>query len=217
MQLSAGHYAPLDAQGIPVRRGLDGRSFVHNYTRICAFALASWNIYLRTRDSAHLSAVLHVADYILATAKRTRDAVYLQEEKPGKGHTGPISSMSQGQGMSVLCRAWQATLQEQYLEAAIASLHPFTIVARRGGVLSAIRMLGVPWFEEYPREENHVLNGMVFAVWGLGDLAVSTSCQLVKDLFDTGVNSIACALPLFDNTFWSWYSVQMLAMPTYQA
>ncbi len=147
-QLRAGHYSPLDGDGIPVRRSRDGRTFVHNYTRICGFALAHWNMYLQTGYEGHLAPVVKSADYILASAEHAQDAVYLKEERPGKGHTGPISSMSQGQAMSVLCRAWQATLRDEYLQAAIGSLQPFTIAAKHGGVLSAIHKLDAPWFEE---------------------------------------------------------------------
>src|SRR5690349_13429348 len=45
-QLACGHFAHFDATGIPLQRSRDGKSFVHNYTMMCGFALAHWNLYV---------------------------------------------------------------------------------------------------------------------------------------------------------------------------
>jgi D-glucuronyl C5-epimerase C-terminus len=213
VQLRDGHYTRRDDCGLPVRLSRDGRSFVHNYTRVCGFALANWEIYLKTGDKISLAPVLATADYILRTAEHTENAAYLRAERP-EGHTGELSSMSQGQAMSVLCRAWEATRRSDYLDTALACLQPFTVGVNRGGVLDRITSIDVPWYEEYPTEPtNHVLNGMIFAVWGLKDLAFSSACPQARELYEAGIESIVRALPLFDTGYWSWYSISDIDRP----
>jgi len=108
----------------------------------------------------------------------------------------------------VLCRAWLATRDSSFLEAASGCLGPFEVPVGLGGVLGTISGIGVPWYEEYPTDSlNHVLNGMIFALWGLRDLFEITGDRRAGRIFETGVESVIQALPLFDNGFWSWYWV----------
>jgi hypothetical protein len=58
-----------------------------------------------------------------------------------------------------------------------------------------------------------VLNGMVFAIWGLRDVALLTGYRHLEELWRDGVESILIALPSFDSGFWSWYSIAETGKP----
>jgi len=208
-QLKSGHFANFDPAGLPVQRCRDGNGFIHNYTMMCGFALAHWERYLETGNSDLQANLLGVARYILDSAEHRRDgSLVLHAERPGQGHVGELSSMFQGQAISVLCRAWLATGDRSFLDAARGCLGPFEVPVDQGGVLGTISAIGVPWYEEYPTDSlNHVLNGMIFALWGLRDLFEVTRDARAGRIFETGVESVVRALPLFDNGFWSWYWV----------
>lgn len=208
-QLDSGHFANFDQAGLPVQRRRDGNGFIHNYTMMCGFALAHWERYLEGGDPSLQVKLLSVARYILESAEhRTDGSLVLHAERPGEGHVGELSSMFQGQAISVLCRAWLATGDRAFLEAATGCLGPFEVPVELGGVLGTISEIGVPWYEEYPTDSlNHVLNGMIFALWGLRDLFEVTRDERAGRIFQTGVESVIRALPLFDNGFWSWYWV----------
>jgi hypothetical protein len=116
--------------------------------------------------------------------------------------------MFQGQAISVLCRAWIATSNQRYLDAAIACLGPFDISVEKDGVLARLTAADLPWFEEWPNTTmNHALAGMVFSLWGLRDLANAIGHPQAITLMDTGVESVAHAMCYFDTGFWSWYAL----------
>jgi heparosan-N-sulfate-glucuronate 5-epimerase len=208
-RLTAGHFTDYDQAGLPVRRATGKNTFLHNYTTICCFALAHWDNYLTSGDSKHFEGFLSAADYIVRTADRRGKIIRLRAEIPGGGHTGGVSSIVQGEAISVLCRAWQATQQSHYLETAIGCIEPFDLPIAEDGVLGYVSALKLPWYEEYPlpRPLRHVLNGMIYSVWGLRELAIISSLPRTKELFDRGVDSLHRALPSFDNGFWSLYSL----------
>ena len=127
---------------------------------------------------------------------------------------GTLSGLWQGQAISVLCRAWQATKEINYLEAATGLVDPFDLSVERGGVLGRITTRRVPWYEEYVEQPlNHVLNGMATALLGLRDLAVVAGHRRAEELFEIGVQSLNIALSDFDTGFWTWYSVSDCGPP----
>jgi hypothetical protein len=205
--LKAGHFEQrLDESGIPISPGPGRRGFVHEYTRLCGFALACWDQYLISGKRQHLETVLRVAQYLLDTAHREGEAVLLRHEIPGAGHRGQLSGMVQGQAVSVLSRAWHATRRGSFLEAAIGCIAPFEISVEQGGLLGCISSLGIPWYEKDPTPPvKHILNGMIYTLWGMNDLAVVSDHQPARRLFEIGVESLCQALPKFDSGFWSWY------------
>jgi heparosan-N-sulfate-glucuronate 5-epimerase len=214
-RLRNGHFTEWDAEGLPVRIGADGRTGIHNYTTLCCFALAHWQSYLGRGDVAHLEKFLRVADYIVRTADRNGKVVRLRVERPGQGHVGEVSSIVQGEAISVLCRAWYVTKRPEYLETAGGCAELFDVAVEDDGVVGQITARKVPWYEEYPtiRPLRHVLNGMIYSVWGLRELGVVSRSSRAMQFFATGVNSVAEALPFFDNGFWSLYSLPETGRP----
>ena len=210
-RLETGHFQDFDAEGLPVRPARQKAGVVHNYTTISAFALAHWDRYLLRGDRSDLHVLLKVADYVLRTGHRSTDRTLLRLrlELAGKGHVGPMSAMFQGEAASVLCRAYQATRDPNYLEAAWALLRLYDVRVNKGGVLGFVKNAGgVPWYEEATQSPHcHVLNGMAYAVFGAHDLALTTQDDRAIGWFDQGVASIEKALPLFDTGYWSWYFI----------
>ena len=212
-RLTTGHLDSFDKTGLPLR--FNGKGLVHNYSTLCCFALAHWDCYLTTSHEFHLQKFLLVAQYIVHTAKRTKCGVRLRAEIPGIGHAGGVSSLTQGEGISVLCRAWQVTKNSEYLEVAIGCLEVFELPAEQDGVMGVVSRLKIPWYEEYPvsRPAHHVLNGMIYALWGLHDLFTVSQDARALRLFQLGVESLAKVLPLFDTGFWSLYSLPEAGRP----
>jgi heparosan-N-sulfate-glucuronate 5-epimerase len=206
-RLITGHYDRFDETGLPIRPSKFGPGYTHDYTTLCSFALGHWNFYLQTGKELYLSNTINVSDFIVRTAELSAgDAILLRCEGRSGKHSGPISAMVQGEAMSVLCRAWQVTNERRYLEIALGCLKPFDRGIEDGGVLGNISVANIPWYEEYPTLPlNHVLNGMIYSLWGLSDLNATTGNSRAQELFDLGVDSIVRALPLFDNGYWSMY------------
>jgi hypothetical protein len=117
-----------------------------------------------------------------------------------------LSAMAQGQAASLLIRAHIETGEEELAESARASLAPFGVRSREGGVLATLG--DGPFLEEYPTTPagSFVLNGAIFAIWGVLDVerVMSESGPVSSaDLLGT----LAGNLHRWDNGHWSRYDL----------
>jgi len=211
-RLADGHFSHFDDAGLPLRSTHAGP--IHNYTRICGFALAHWAAMgAGGGNPASRLAFLAAADYLLETGERAGSELRLRAEVPGRGHVGRVSAMSQGQAMSVLVRAHRATGDQRYLDAAMACVGPFERTMDDDGV-SARPAGGGVWFEEDTRRPpRHILNGMIFALWGLDDLAHATVAPAAGRLYASGLETLGERISRYDNGSWSLYDVPDDARP----
>lgn len=201
-----GHYPHFDENGVPMWPRPDGNGHFYHYTTMFSFALGQSDYYLLTGDSKYLKSVLAVADYVLKTHIEQDDGALLKEINDNNEHTGNVSAMTQGEAMSVLCRASEYSGNEVYASIAEKLILPFEKDVNEGGVLGKISSLNLLWYEEYVNQPlNHVLNGMVYSLWGLRDLHALTGNEIAQKLYLSGVKYIETALPHFDSGFWTYY------------
>ena len=65
-----------------------------------------------------------------------------------------------------------------------------------------------PAFEEYPTEPpSFVLNGAIFAAWGVRDVAVGLADAEARGLFAAVVETLAGAVDRWDTGYWSLYDL----------
>jgi len=206
--LDSGLFDSFDPDGLPLRRFRAEGVSVHLFSKMFAYALGHWERYLRTGESRDAQALILVADYVLRNADCSDGGCALRMERPGKGHSGEISAMDQGMAMSVLGRAFRASRDLEYLNAAERCLQAFQKSVEDDGVVSRFSAIESIWFEEhtlYPIR--HILNGMVFALWGLWELVRFAGDSRAEALFSQGLSSLEKALGLYDTGFWSRYWV----------
>ena len=92
--------------------------------------------------------------------------------------------------MSVLVRAHRITEDERYLEAAKGCVGPFERHIDDEGVCARWSAGGV-WFEEDTRRPaRHILNGMIFALWGLDDVTRVTVAPEARRLYESGLETL---------------------------
>jgi len=78
------------------------------------------------------------------------------------------------------------------------------------------------WIEEYlvNPPPTHILNGFMWALWGVFDYWLATSNASTKTIFNRGVETLLHNLDRFDTGYWSLYEqsgthLKMLASPFY--
>ena len=93
--------------------------------------------------------------------------------------------MDQGQALSFYIRYFQLTNNEYYLLQAEKIVAFFDLNVEDGG-FKRIDKNGNLWYEEYPSSEpSYVLNGFIFALYGLIDFYRVTNDQKVKKTIDS--------------------------------
>jgi heparosan-N-sulfate-glucuronate 5-epimerase len=117
-----------------------------------------------------------------------------------------VSAMAQGEGASLLVRLHRETGADRYAEAARRGLRPMRVPSRDGGASALLD--GRPFPEEYPTDPpSFVLNGAIFALWGLRDVALGLGDGDAAREFDAGVDALAASIKRWDTGAWSRYDL----------
>lgn len=191
-----------DSNGLPmVRFPSFGKIYVP--TRMAAFALAHYNRFLIHKNSDSRTEFLKAADWFM----RAEDALWHYANDYGELKAPWVSGMAQGEGVSVLVRAFSLTNEGRYIEQAKQALAPLMKYKSEGGVRS--RISGQHEFiEEYPfAKPSHTLNGFMYCLIGLHDLA-QLSPEAVEavgfsDLFTT----LETQIDRWDIGYWTTYDL----------
>jgi heparosan-N-sulfate-glucuronate 5-epimerase len=114
--------------------------------------------------------------------------------------------MAQGQAASVLVRLHAETGSDEYAEGALRAVLPLYVDTPDGGTRAYLD--GGPWLEEYPTEPpSYVLNGGIFAIWGLYDAAVGLGDSRAREEFDACADTLARNAHRWDTGAWSRYDL----------
>lgn len=221
----ANYEGPFDEQGIPMLdyRGSLGRQY--NPIAIAQYALGNYNAWEESRGEEQKTRFLRASDWLVSHL----------EENP---HGSPVwnhhfdweyrtrlrapwySGLAQGQGISALLRAHLVTENDTYLEAAHRAFRPLSEPTAEGGVLF-IDERGHTWIEEYiVHPPTHILNGFIWASWGVYDYWLATGSLAAEQLFQESIKTLKENLHTYDTGFWSLYEhsgtrTKMIASPFY--
>lgn len=125
--------------------------------------------------------------------------------KYGAG-AGWSSAMAQGEAISVLLRAERLEADAGFGEAAARAAEPFKYAIEQGGVVWVDR--ADAFFEEVANEHAaHILNGCIFAFWGLWELHRVRGEAWESTLLDRVSATLLRWLPRYDTGWWSRYSL----------
>ena len=130
----------LDADGVPlVDYTIFGgtESGVYNPITTSQYALGLYEEYLADGEDGVREAFLVQADW-LVSMQSDDGGFYYEFDLPSRSLKAPwLSAMAQGEGMSVLVRAYYETDDEHYLKAAKDALRPRLLPIADGGLMHA--------------------------------------------------------------------------------
>lgn len=128
-----------------------------------------------------------------------------------------MHGMAQGLMLSILVRVYHHTDDEGYLVMGKLFQFAFKTSVSEGGVRFIDDKSDV-WFEEYGiPDAPHVLNGFIFALFGLYEFYMVTGDEEAFELFSEGCDTLKKNIYRFDTGFWSRYDLNpgKLASRTY--
>jgi hypothetical protein len=205
---------PVDEAGVPLNWASDGQP-VHFPITILQKALAHWDTWLGIGGDApeHRAAFLQLARWALNS--QDESGGWETWTTLGLESATPYSAMTQGEGISVLVRAFSATGEQAYLEGARQAL-PLLITPLEKGGTSWLAPEGLV-LEEVPLESpKTILNGWIFAFYGIYDLQIVDNSPEVQKVIESTLNALLAYLHRYDAGFWSYYDTSgNLASPFY--
>jgi hypothetical protein len=216
-----------DEQGVPMLNYRGTLGVQYNPIAIAQYGLGNYNLYRKTDDSRRREKFLTAANWLVSHQERNPAGLSVWNHHFDWEYRTPLkapwySGLAQGQGISLLVRAHQATGDDRYLSAAKESFNTFLAAPDKGGV-TYVDEAGDIWFEEYVIfPPTHILNGFIWASWGVFDFYLATASAEAKDLFTRAVQTLAGNLSRYDAGFWSLYEqsgtrMKMLASPFYHS
>lgn len=212
------HPPEVDEHGIPVNdysktllnRGVTGRHY--SPLTVSHWVLGAFDDHLRTGSQGDYDLFLRRADWLVENLHTTSEGVgywYYQVDwgRPYFVKAPFASAMAQGFGLSGLLRAYQCTGRQVYLETAQKALKSFEVSIYDGGIMSEDEK-GNVFYEEIPSlPPAHILNGHIFALFGLHDYYRVTKSEQALALFEAGADAVRNSLQDYDVGFWSRYSL----------
>ncbi|MEZ4415110.1 MAG: D-glucuronyl C5-epimerase family protein [Gemmatimonadota bacterium] len=208
--VKADYPGPKDARGIPM---LDYHGHVglqYNPIAIAQYGLGNYNRFRREADPERRARFLAVADWLVENLEPNAAGVPVWNHRFDWEYRTPLknpwySCLSQGQGISLLVRAHRETGESGYLTAARDAFISFTRRMDEGGVQD-VGPDGHIWFEEtVVKPPTHILNGFMWASWGLYDLWLYDEHQEAGRLWQAAVDTLLEHLGDFDIGYWSLY------------
>jgi heparosan-N-sulfate-glucuronate 5-epimerase len=218
----AGHYDP---SGIPMLDYHGAIGLQYNPIAIAQWGLANYNRFRETGDDARRQKTLNAADWLVANLEQNSHGLWVWNHHFDWDYRDTLkapwySGLAQGQGISLLLRVQALAGGEEYQRAADEALVALTRPIALGGVLFEDEEKNL-WIEEYLVDPpTHILNGFMWALWGVFDYWLARGDASAKPIFDRGVETLLHNLARFDTGYWSLYEqsgtrLKMLASPFY--
>jgi len=218
----AGDY---DSQCVPLLDYHGRIGTQHNPIAISQYGLGNYNLFARSGEESRRKKFLAASDWLVANLEQNHQGVWVWNhhfdwEYRDMLHAPWYSGLAQGQGISLLLRAYLETGDERYRNAACRAFQSFGQEIQNGGVIFSDDR-GDVWIEEYiVHPPTHILNGCIWASWGIYDYFLSSKDPAARLLFDRVAQTLAKNLDRYDVGFWSLYEqsgtrLKMVASPFY--
>ncbi len=184
----ADYSGPFDASGIP-QLDYHGRIGVqYNPIAIAQYGLGNYNLWRQHGDPARRGKFFRTADWLCEHLEANSSGLAVWAHHFNWEYRDTLqkpwySGLAQGQGVSVLVRAHEKSGNSLYLDAAQRAFLSFQRPISEGGVAFTDES-GDLWFEEYiVSPPTHILNGFMWALWGVHDYFLATKRQICGGTF----------------------------------
>jgi hypothetical protein len=214
----ANYRGGCDSTGIPLLDYHGRIGLQYNPIAIAQFGLGNYNLFRRTADPERRRKIFLTADWLCSHLELNAHGLAVWNHLFDWEYRDTLkapwySALAQGQGISVLVRAYKESGDARYLEAAQRALASFHRPLTEGGVAFTDDR-GDLWFEEYiVSPPTHILNGFIWASWGVYDYFLATGEAATRELFWRAVQTLLNNLDGYDLGFWSLYEQSGTRLP----
>jgi hypothetical protein len=183
----------------------------HRFLGLAQWGLGVYERHLAGDSGPWLDLALKGGEYLLEhqVAGGPRAGSWLEPDELLHTYRIPApwpSAMAQGECASLLVRLHLETGRGEFAEAARRALQPLAVPSFQGGVQA--RLNGRPFPEEYPTDPpSFVLNGAIFAVWGLYDVWTGLDDEKAGRQFAEATDMLAATIHQWDLGYWSRYDL----------
>lgn len=197
-----------DATYLPIFETEKGENVYFPIT-IFQYGLGCYDLYLKIEDEVFLKKFFYCANWAIEKQLENGsfNAFFFIYSN------NPYSAMCQGEAVSLFLRAYTVSGEEKYYLAAKKAIDFMLEPIENGGTTKYENNEIV--FMEYTHLPT-VLNGWIFALFGLFDWILACKEEKYKEIFEKSVQTLADKLKDFDCGYWTKYDVKgKIASPFY--
>ena len=206
----------FDENGIPFLVESDRNYYSVVY--VIQYALIQLeHIYVKDDVANREKIITNCLEWILNNAEEFNGSLVWRSESNHHYHLekGWISSMYQGQAISLFLRAYQHFKQDKYLNIA-HRIFPFFEGDYEDGGVKRVDKNGYLWFEEYPTNPpSYVLNGFIYTIFGILDYYRVTEDSRAKEIYDECIRTLVANVHKYDRFYWSVYDQLKVELVSY--
>ena len=208
----------FDPLGIPMLDYRGGIGPQYNPIAIAQWGLGNYNLACRNASGDHQRRFINAADWLCRNLQPNPFGVLVWNHHFDWDYRERLkapwySALAQGQGISLLVRAHRYTGNSDYRDAAERAFSSLLIPVEQGGVQFADEG-GDLWLEEYlVSPPTHILNGFIWALWGVYDYYLATFDLRAHELFYRCAQTLVRNLDRYDLGYWSLYELSGARLP----
>ncbi len=207
----------FDANGVPMCG--DGKGgFYYSTVNICQYGFIIHADYLEHRNEKDYQVLMACIEKLEETKSEDTNTVKWVNNYDNERYNikAPWSSaMDSGEALSFYLRVYQLT-NEEHLLSTTKKIYNFLKIDFSEGGVRRVDEKGYVWLEEYPSAPpSYVLNGFIYAVFGLYDLYRVTGNYEVKEDIDHYILTLKDNIHRFDSGYWSLYDLQKKELVRY--
>jgi heparosan-N-sulfate-glucuronate 5-epimerase len=189
--ISKNHPVQFDKNGVPKAKIPYTKNFQYHVTDIASYAIM--NEHTPKIFNAQINWLIKYIEPDGAYQHHFKFPFYKNFPSPW------IGGLAQGLAISALCIAYKRKKEEEILNTAKKA---FTCLKKE----CTIKDGNNTWIEEYPLKL-HILNGFIYAIFGVYDINEITHMKTSNDLFNQCIQTLENTLKDYDLGYWSRYSL----------
>lgn len=198
----------LESEEVPMNQDDDGYKRFFSIA-IFQYGLAAYDLWLSTKKTRYLNIFKNCVEWAMENQLDNGAWESFKRISPDN----PYSAMAQGEGISLLTRAFIQFKDDQFLKAAKKAYRFLLTDLRDNGV--CVNNESNLLLYEFPNKPL-ILNGWIFAAWGILDYYKATKDEEALKNWEKTIRSIEKKLPEFDYGYWSKYNTKKnLTSPFY--
>ncbi len=222
----ADYHGSYDSSGVPQLDYHGHIGLQYNPIAIAQYGLGNYNLFRRNADPERRRKFFVGADWLCSHLEQNPHGLAVWNHHFDWEYRDTLrapwySALAQGQGISVLVRAHKESARCAVSRRRKTRSRLLLLPDRRKAALLSPMQSGDLWFEEYiVSPPTHILNGFIWAAWGIHDYFLATQHPSAQELFSRAVRTLLHNLDRYDLGFWSLYEqsgtrLPMVASPFY--
>lgn len=177
---------------------VDTGEIIYFPIEIFQYGLGAYDLYLLNNDKSMLTKVKAASDWAVNNQQNNGSWITFTYENPDH----PFSSMAQGEGISLLLRAYLGLKEDKYLIAAKKAVQFMLLPLEQGGTT---KYDGNDIYFYECTEDPLILNGWIFSLWGIMDYCKYFEDNEIKSVLNKTLSTLEKRLSDFDIGYWSLY------------